>query len=96
MKTNNNLGPVLLDGKQAACVYDSLVATGNNELASLIFSKSRLSGREQEFASFARLSLAGNLEVDELPVVSISEAGAFVMAWFWVDSSDVSQECVNH
>lgn len=95
MKTQKNFGPILLDGAQAASIYHALIATGNMDLASLILLKSKLTGREGEFAAEARLALDGELEVDEVPVVSLSEDGAFVMAWYWVDASAPSLKYIH-
>ena len=87
MKTNNMFGPVLLDGLQAASIHQALVAAGNIELASIISSKAKRTDKEALFVSAARCALDGDLEIDEDPVVSFSEQGAYVMAWHWVSDT---------
>lgn len=89
MKYEKIFGPILLDKKQAASIHRVLLATGNTELALLIESKAKLSGKECQFAIAARRALNGELDVDEEPVISQSEDGAFVMAWHWVNSSEI-------
>jgi hypothetical protein len=92
MKINHKMGPVVLDRAQTESIYSALVSAGHTELAALVLSKSSLTGEEEKFATIARMELDGELEVDDEPVVSISEEGAFVMAWYWVDTSDVTME----
>lgn len=93
MNPEKIFSPMLLDGSQASSIYHALVDTGHMELASLILSKSKLAGRGNKYAAAARIALqgAGEFEIDEIPVVSHSNDGAFVMVWYWVVASAASK-----
>lgn len=89
MKTSKKLGPVLLDALQVASIHQALIITGNIDLANLIASKAIVSKENERFVSAVRSSLNDDFEMDENPIVSPSEEGAFVMVWRWVGISDV-------
>jgi len=89
MKTSKKLGPVLLDASQVASIHQALIINGNIDLANLIASKAIISKKNERFVSAVRSSLNDDFEMDEDPIVSPSEEGAFVMVWRWVGVSDV-------
>ncbi|MCX6866626.1 MAG: hypothetical protein NTV46_10495 [Verrucomicrobia bacterium] len=89
MKSKRKFGRVLLDPAQAVSIHQILIATGNIELAEVISSRGRLSGNENRYVSIAREDLDEMLEIDENPIVSISDDGAYVMIWKWISSSEL-------
>lgn len=89
MTSKNNFGPVLLDGNQAASIHQILATAGNTDLANLIATKGRLTGMEIHYSSIARRYCDEALDFDESPLVSISDDGAYVMAWKWIAASEL-------
>jgi hypothetical protein len=68
-------------------IHDSLVSSGNAGLASLFTRKEGLSPEEADYVSMAREYCDYDLKIDEEPLVSIGDDGAWVGAWVWVDGS---------
>lgn len=66
-------------------IHEALVSSGNADLAALFNPKEGLSQEEAEYISRARAYCDHDLEVDEEPLVSIGDDGAWVAAWVWVD-----------
>jgi hypothetical protein len=65
-----------------------LLSSGHEELANMLATKAQRTRIEFQFIE-ALPRLDGNVfSVDEQPVVSVSENGAYVMVWHWVPNED--------
>ncbi|MCX6942315.1 MAG: hypothetical protein NTX09_16560 [Verrucomicrobia bacterium] len=88
MPTLPAFSPALLFHKEAKAVHDALAASGHHALASMIASKARRSETDRQFiAALPRLD-DSDFDVDDEPVVSASEDGAYVMVWRWVANEE--------
>ena len=85
MKTRPFLARLSESDLQA--IHDALVSSGNAVLAALFIQKEGLSPEEQNYVSLARDYCGYDLEIDEEPLVSIGDDGAWVAAWVWIDGS---------
>ncbi|MFM2197084.1 MAG: hypothetical protein RLZZ505_516 [Verrucomicrobiota bacterium] len=68
-------------------IHKALISSGNADLAALFIQKEDLSPEAEKYVSLARKSRDYDLEIEEAPLVSIGDDGAWVAAWVWVDGS---------
>jgi hypothetical protein len=73
-----------LPESKISAIHDALVSSGFTELAEWLTRKQEHSLEEEKLASLARGLCNDELEVDDDPVVSLAEGGAWVAAWLWV------------
>jgi hypothetical protein len=88
MKTNS-FHPAYLLPEEVLAIHEALLSTGHQELASSLANKARRSDLETRYATAVLLDDENVFSMDEAPVVSASECGAYVMVWQWVDQSEV-------
>ena len=77
-----------LPESKISAIHDALVSSGFVELAECMTRRHEHSLEEGEFVSLARGFCNDELEVDEDPVVSLADGGAWVAAWLWVSAPD--------
>jgi hypothetical protein len=77
---------VFLSPNEAKAAHDALLDAGKHKLASQIREKAKRSEIDQRYADTLDLPDENEFAIDEDPVVSPSDDGAFVMVWQWVDS----------
>ncbi len=78
--------PAYLSGSDAGKIHRALVESGHAELADIISERAQRTESDHRYANALELLEEGTFEVDDEPVVSSSEGGAFVMVWQWVDA----------
>jgi hypothetical protein len=86
MPTPNHFAPVILYSEDAKAVHDALISSGHLELANIISERAQRTDSDRRYANALELPEEGTFEMDDTPVVSSSEDGAFVMVWQWVDA----------
>ncbi|MGD9781137.1 MAG: hypothetical protein AB7V14_03185 [Kiritimatiellia bacterium] len=76
--------PVVLYNEEIRLVINALRTSGHESLASMINAKARRSKNDVRYV--AALPSLGDFDfdVDDEPVVSSGEGGAYVMVWRWV------------
>jgi len=78
----------MLYGDEVKSIYDALVTSGHEALATMLDSKAQRSPIDRQFIEALPLLDENDFSVDEQPVVSISQDGAYVMVWHWVPNDD--------
>ena len=78
--------PAYLSGSEAEKIHRALVKSGHTDLADIMSERSQRTDTDCRDANALELLEEGSFEVDDEPVVSASEDGAFVMVWKWVDA----------
>ncbi len=78
--------PAYLSGSEAEKIHRALVESGHTDLADIMSERSQRTDTDRRYANALELLEEGTFEMDDAPVVSSSEDGAFVMVWQWVDS----------
>jgi hypothetical protein len=86
---------VLLSGEEANAIHNILFVSGHKELAELIFQKAQRSETDHAYAEALELWDDVEFEIDENPVVSASEEGAFVMVWQWVGNENMKNATIS-
>jgi hypothetical protein len=86
--TSQRFSPALLSGNEAEAIHEALLTSGYSELAELISQKTQRTESDRKYAATVRSFEDGVFEMDDAPVVSSSEDGAFVMVWQWVDAAE--------
>jgi hypothetical protein len=71
---------------EAEKIHHALVESGHAELAEIMSERAQRTDSDRRYANALELLEEGFFEVDDEPVVSASEDGAFVMVWKWVDA----------
>jgi hypothetical protein len=71
---------------EAEKIHHALVESGQAELAEIMSERAQRTDSDRRYANALELLEEGSFEVDDEPVVSASEDGAFVMVWKWVDA----------
>jgi len=85
----NHFHPVILYSEEAKAVHDALVFCGHSDLALEIAKKSKRSKTDQKYINALRLRDEGTVDVDDDPVVSRGEDGAYVMVWQWIHKEEI-------
>ena len=88
MLTSPALYPVLLSSDESKAVHKALTSSGNHALANMLASKAQRSKTDFKFISAISLLEDSDFEMDDEPVVSASEEGAYVLVWRWISSDD--------
>lgn len=88
MSISPALYPVLLYGDESKAVHEALTSSGHHALADMLVSKAQRSKTDFKFISATSLIDDSDFEIDDEPVVSASEEGAYVMVWRWVSNGD--------
>jgi len=83
------LHPALLFPSEVKAIHKALIGSGHEELADLVREKASRSDSDREYSKAIELSDEGTFDIDDEPIVSKSEDGAYVMIWQWVDKSDL-------
>ena len=73
-------------------IHDALVSAGHEDLAGLLAGQANRTEWEKQYAAAIQLGDENVFSMDDVPIVSASEEGAYVMVWQWVDQSAVFQE----
>ena len=81
-----------LHQEEVLAIHDALVFAGHEELAGLLGSKATRTEVEKQYAAAIQLGDENVFSMDDSPIVSASEEGAYVMVWQWMDQSAVFQE----
>lgn len=82
--------PVFLSPDDSEAIFLALTKSGHNELAHKIADKARRSKMDRKYAAAVGIWDEGTFDIDDDPVVSQGEGGAFVMVWQWVDKDEIS------
>jgi hypothetical protein len=82
--SQNHFHPVVLYSEDAKQVYDALVSSGHNDLALKIATKAKRTKTDKKYADAVRLWDEGDFDIDDEPVVSRGEDGAYVIVWQWI------------
>lgn len=72
-------------------IHDALVSAGHEDLAGLLAGKANRTEWEKQYAAAIQLGDENVFSMDDVPIVSASEEGAYVMVWQWMDQSTVFQ-----
>jgi hypothetical protein len=88
--TSQRFSPALLSGNEAEAIHEALLTSGYSELAELISQKAQRTESDRKYAATVRSFGDDAFEMDDAPVVSSSESGAFVMVWQWVDAAEMN------
>lgn len=86
----DDFNPVFLSGSEAVALHRALYANGHSELAALISQKAQRTESDRKYAASLQSFDDDVFEIDDAPVVSSSESGAFVMVWQWVDAAETN------
>jgi len=81
-----------LQAEEVLAIHEALLAAGHEELAGLLACKATRTEWEKRYAAAIQLGDENVFSMDDAPIVSASEEGAYVMVWQWVDQSAVFQE----
>lgn len=92
MLRNNTYGPVILYDENAEAVHDALISSGHYDLAKLISSMKARSEIEKEYIENLPYLDDNEFSVDEMPLVSCGDLGAYVMVWCWVENEKACEE----
>ena len=93
MSTPTRFSSVVLYSDDAKAIHDALLASGHDALAAMIATKALRSKTDRRFiAALPRLD-DSDFDVDDEPVVSVSEDGAYVMVWRWVTNEEAGVAC---
>jgi len=81
--------PALLLASEVKSIHEVLIGSGHLELAQLIREKASRTDSDRKYSESIKLWDEGTFDIDDEPIVSESEDGAYVMVWQWVDKSDL-------
>ena len=76
----------MIYGDELKSIYDALVASSNESLATMLSAKALRTPVDRQFIEALPQLDENEFAVDEQPVVSISQNGAYVMVWHWVSN----------
>ena len=79
--------PVLLFESDVQAVHAALVKAGETQLAEMVAEKAKRSEHDLKFIEGIP-ALDCDYDVDDCPVVSASEDGAYVLVWRWVTNEE--------
>jgi len=79
---------VILDSADTEAVFDALAESGHDSLAQKIASCSQRSETDRQFIAGLPDLYENDFAVDDDPIVSPSDIGAYVMVWCWVNNAD--------
>jgi hypothetical protein len=88
MKKCVTFSKIILCEEQAKDIYDALVSSGHDDLATMLVSKAPRSPIDRQFIDALPHLDENDFSVDDQPVVSMSRDGAYVMVWRWVSNED--------
>jgi|GEM_PF-2207797 len=81
--------PALLLPSEVKSIHEVLIGSGHLELAELVKKKATRSDSDRKYSESIKLWDEGTFDIDDEPIISESEDGAYVMVWQWVDKSDL-------
>ena len=90
--SENHFHPVILYSADTKAVHDALFASGYSDLALKIAEKSKRSKTDLKYTGALRLWDEGRFDVDDEPIVSKGEDGAYVMVWQWIYKEEMRQK----
>ncbi len=88
MHTSTAFAPIMLYSDEAKAVHDALAASGYGALATMLASKAQRSEADKQFIAALPQLDDSDFDVDDEPVVSVSEEGAYIMVWRWVANEE--------
>ena len=88
----NQFESAILYSSEAEEVYKALKKSGHTELATRIREKTRRSKRDRKFIENLGYLSEDEFDVDDCPVVSQCDEGAYVMVWRWVSNKSAGIE----
>ena len=80
--------PALLLPSEAESIHAALFSSGHGELAELVKSKAGRTEGARRYSDSVELWDGGTFDIDDEPIVSEGEGGAYVMVWQWVDQCE--------
>ena len=80
--------PVLLFESDVQAVHAALVKAGETQLAEMVAEKAKRSEHDLKFIEGIPCLGDCDYDVDDCPVVSASEDGAYVLVWRWVTNEE--------
>lgn len=92
MSTAIKYYPALLAGDEISQIHDALTASGHHDLASLLERKSSRTPRDRLYSQSLPSFDENDFDVDDDPIVSETDNGAYVMTWRWVAKEDLIKE----
>lgn len=90
--SQNHFHPVFLNSDEVKSIYSVLVSSGHNDLALKIAKKAKRTETDKKYTNAVGHLDGGTFDIDNHPVVSKGEGGAYVMVWKWVYLSEI-QRC---
>lgn len=87
--SENYFHPVILYSEDTKAIHDALVTSGHSDLALKISKKSKRSKIDLKYMGALRLWDEGRFDVDDEPIVSRGEDGAYVMVWQWIYKEEI-------
>lgn len=85
--------PVILYREDAKAVHDALAAAGQNALANKIATGAQRSENDYKLIAALPYLDENEFDTDDVPVVSSSDDGGYVMIWCWVSNEDAGINC---
>jgi hypothetical protein len=85
--------PALLLASEVESIHAALTASGHGELAELVKGKGSRSDSDRRYSDAIELWDEGTFDIDDEPIVSEGEDGAYVMVWQWVYKCEQKALC---
>ena len=76
--------PALLLASEAESIHAALLGSENFKLAKLVKDKASRTESDRKYSDSVKLWDEGTFDIDDEPIVSEGEDGAYVMVWQWV------------
>lgn len=89
--SQNDFHPIVLYSEDVKSIYNALVFSGSNELALEIAKKSKRTKADKRYVAAVKLWDDGAFDIDDDPVVSRGEDGAYVLVWQWVNKNEIQR-----
>jgi len=90
--SDSHFHPIILYSEESKALHDALVSSGYGDLASNIARKAMRSTTDRKYIDALQLWDGETFNVDDQPVVSISEDGAHVMIWQWISRQELDSD----
>ena len=81
--------PVILYDDDVRAVHDALLNAGNKKLAAMLRRKARRTKLDRMYTDAIRYHDENEYDLDDNPIVSRGDDGAYVMLWCWVSEDDL-------
>ena len=93
--SENHFHSVILYSKDAKVIFEALKSSGHADLAATILEKSKRSKIDSKYVKALCLWDEDNFDMDDDPIVSRGEDGAFVMVWQWIYKEEIHPQLTN-